>query len=132
MEQYRRRETHKRALDYLHAIKSRWNAYQEEVDAWYRHGEGKTEGYRFPYCFHGTSQWTDWDNICGGCEDSFNGYNPMAFYRWALDKAHQDYHEHKRRSEWLCNAPADLYGNQDLYRSIIDWCMEPIRGEVNA
>jgi len=27
------------------------------------------QGYRHPECFHGTNQWTDYDNICAGCED---------------------------------------------------------------
>ena len=31
--------------------------------------EYRKQGYRPKYCFHGTYQWTDYDNICGGCED---------------------------------------------------------------
>lgn len=31
------------------------------------------EGFRPQYCVHGTNQWTDYDNICGGCEDG-RGY----------------------------------------------------------
>lgn len=27
------------------------------------------EGHSNPYCVHGTYQWTDYDNICGGCEN---------------------------------------------------------------
>lgn len=34
------------------------------------------QGYRPATCFHGTSLWTDYDNICGPCEDSM--YDP----RW--------------------------------------------------
>lgn len=30
-------------------------------------------GYRAQYCIHGTNQWTDYDNICGHCE---NGHDP--------------------------------------------------------
>lgn len=26
-------------------------------------------GHRPRYCEHGADQWTDYDNICGGCED---------------------------------------------------------------
>lgn len=125
-----------RALDYLKAIKRSWANYLAEVEAWYTSGDGRPtehggKGYTYPYCFHGSSRWTDYDNICGGCEDSFNGYVPARFYRWALDKAHQDYNEHKRRCEWFCSAPTDLYRNQDLYRSIISWCMEPMEGKVD-
>lgn len=36
------------------------------------------QGYRHPECFHGTSQWTDYDNICAGCEDdeTINQWSP--------------------------------------------------------
>ena len=29
------------------------------------------EGYAPQYCIHGTNQWTDYDNICGGCESDY-------------------------------------------------------------
>lgn len=128
---YNRKQELLRALQYLAAIKSQWQTFLDDREAWYRHGDGKRKGYSYPYCFHGASQWTDYDNICGGCEDSFNGYNPMTFYRWALDKAHQDYNEHRRRSEWFCSAPPELWQEADLYRRIIEWCMAPIRTEIN-
>jgi hypothetical protein len=31
------------------------------------------QGVRPQYCLHGTNQWTDYDNICGACEDSLFG-----------------------------------------------------------
>lgn len=31
--------------------------------------QDRANGYRAHYCVHGTNQWTDYDNICGGCED---------------------------------------------------------------
>lgn len=46
------------------------NAYLREVE------EAHEEGYRPPHCFHGTNLWTDYDNICGPCEDGL--YDP----RW--------------------------------------------------
>lgn len=39
-------------------------AEQAEADAFDR-----ANGHRPHYCIHGTNQWTDYDNICGGCED---------------------------------------------------------------
>ena len=36
------------------------------------------------YCIHGTNRWTDYDNICGPCED---GYTDREL---ALDWAHRD------------------------------------------
>lgn len=32
------------------------------------------EGYRAPHCIHGTDNWTDYDNICYGCEEE-NGFS---------------------------------------------------------
>ena len=29
------------------------------------------QGYRMPTCFHGTSQWVDYDVMCPGCEDGW-------------------------------------------------------------
>lgn len=31
--------------------------------------QDRREGHRPHYCEHGKSQWTDYDNICGPCED---------------------------------------------------------------
>lgn len=31
--------------------------------------EAAEQGFRPHYCIHGTNQWTDYDNICQGCED---------------------------------------------------------------
>lgn len=36
--------------------------YREACEDWYQ------MGYRPEVCIHGTNQWTDYDNICGGCE----------------------------------------------------------------
>lgn len=130
--QHAKRDVLKRAAEYVRLIKARWAKYQEEVDIWYRSGEGRTRGYRFPACFHGKSNWTDYDNICGGCEDGFTGYNPLEFYRWAFNKAMSDYRELRKRSKWFCSAPPELFADEVLYRRIIDWCMEPIRKEVDS
>ena len=47
--------------------------YERDVNNWYRYGDGRPvdeggKSHRFPYCIHGASLWTDYDNICGGCE----------------------------------------------------------------
>ena len=37
--------------------------------------DDRRQGYRSHYCEHGTNQWTDYDNICGMCEDGYHmGY----------------------------------------------------------
>lgn len=40
----------------------------------------RAAGYRAHYCVHGTNQWTDYDNICGPCEDGLTSvadYMPL-------------------------------------------------------
>jgi hypothetical protein len=130
LKDYAKRDTLKRALVYLAAIKNAWNAYQEDRDAWYTTGDGKRRGYRYPYCFHGASLWTDYDNICAGCEDGFNGYNPMTFYRYALDNAKTDYAVAASRCEWLWGSKELHELPSDLRNQLIDWCMEPMSREV--
>lgn len=34
--------------------------------------QDREDGYRPHYCPHGTNLWTDYDNICGPCEDGFS------------------------------------------------------------
>lgn len=55
-------------------LERRQAEYDAEVKDWYENGDGRPSseggrGYRFPHCIHGTSLWTDYDNICFGCEE---------------------------------------------------------------
>jgi hypothetical protein len=43
----------------------------------------RREGHRPHYCIHGTNQWTDYDNICGGCEDSLTVWDMAERAAWA-------------------------------------------------
>lgn len=47
----------------------------------------RRNGYRAHYCEHGTNLWTDYDNICGPCEDGITLRDPMTRRRLALDAA---------------------------------------------
>lgn len=48
-----------------------WADLQQTIQDWNDMAdECQRQGYRPKYCIHGTSSWTDYDNICGGCEDS--------------------------------------------------------------
>lgn len=47
----------------------------------------RARGQRPHYCEHGTNQWTDYDNICGGCEDGFSMGDPMVRRTYALTVA---------------------------------------------
>lgn len=67
------------ALAQLKAQAEEW----EELAA-----DDKRHGYRPRRCWHGTSQWSDYDVICGPCEDFGYYPTPDVLYRLALDKAH--------------------------------------------
>jgi hypothetical protein len=65
-------------------LANRWASYEADCE------QDRKEGHRPHYCFHGMSQWTDYDNICGACEDGY-GYSwesmvPL-LYSDAIDKA---------------------------------------------
>lgn len=53
------REARKDFADIQRTIQD-WNDMADEC---------QRQGYRPQYCIHGTNTWTDYDNICPGCED---------------------------------------------------------------
>jgi hypothetical protein len=118
------------ALAELRKLKAREAEYRAEVDEWYRSGDGRRpnyrtnpetgrtvnyggKGYSFPYCEHGSSRWTDYDNICGGCEDGTD------IYQLAIWAAQEKVAEYNRRFEWVISAPSSL--DPDIKRELIDW-----------
>lgn len=52
----------------------------------------RADGYRAHYCEHGTNLWTDYDNICGPCEDGRTMSDGVQRREYAL-------HYAKRRDE---------------------------------
>lgn len=61
----------------------RYEAYREECD------QAAREGYRPHYCEHGMNLWTDYDPICGWCEDGVTMRDGAQRRRAALDEARQ-------------------------------------------
>lgn len=55
----------------------------------------RSRGHRPHYCEHGTNLWTDYDNICGGCEDGRTMSDPFQRHVRAL------YEAKKRRARAL-------------------------------
>jgi hypothetical protein len=132
----------RRALQYVKALKARDAAYRDDVDDWYRAGEGRSpkwitelspdgepyrinvggNGYRYPHCPHGMSLWTDYDNICGYCED------PISVYAEALIYAHRDYAKTRERMDWLMPMYSKL--PEDLKSGLMEWATEPMVREL--
>ena len=80
----------------------------------------------FEYLFRKTtpatermSLWTDYDNICGGCEDSAT---PYELARW---RAREAFEHFCQRFDWLMTFPAD-YRSQfpDEYKVLMDATMK--------
>lgn len=96
------------ALRHLRRIKARRAAYEEECREWAR------QGYRPHYCIHGTNQWTDYDNICGPCEES------LTDYELALQLGHADYREFRRRLE-VCTHAREAGVPDEIFDRLGEW-----------
>lgn len=131
------KKTGKLALKILRELKARDAEYRAEREEWYRSGDGRRpnyrinpetgrsvnyggKGYGFPYCPHGSSLWTDYDNICGRCEDGYS------VYQLALWEAQGIMAKFNERSEWLFAAPAS-FKNTEAYRDVLEWVLQPLR-----
>ena len=44
-------------------------------------------GHRAHYCEHGSNNWTDYDNICGYCEDGISMRNGVTRRQYAIAEA---------------------------------------------
>jgi hypothetical protein len=122
-------------LSELRKFKAADEEYRQDREDWYRTGDGRSpdwyqgpdderlynyggKGYGYPYCPHGSSLWTDYDNICGGCEDG------STVYQLAIWSAQEKVAEYNRRVDWLLDAPKSL--GWDVKRDLLDWAVKPI------
>ena len=72
-------------------------------------------GHRFPHCIHGSDLTTDYDNICGGCEDS------LTIYEEARAVAHHNWQRFVKAWDWVAVAPTFL--PQDLRDQMLTWAI---------
>jgi hypothetical protein len=70
------------------------------------------KGYRYPVCIHGTDLTTDYDNICGGCEEGAT----------VAQQAQGIAREQWRRYEWVMSAPRDL--PNEYRNNLVAWVFE--------
>lgn len=61
-------------------------------------------GHRPHFCEHGADMWTDYDNICGPCEDGVSMRLPMARRLRALDNARERVAEADALMRWAYDA----------------------------
>lgn len=67
------------------ARKAMYAAYEAERADYYSQEENRD--YSFPACVHGASNWTDYDNICGPCENGEGYWDDSREWKRAKDIA---------------------------------------------
>lgn len=101
----------------LEAARKRFADYKEECAADY------AKGYRPSACIHGVSQWTDYDNICGWCEDGYGYWDYLKQAELALEEAKGTYAEYQKR-QGLYRAARDMNAPEKLLGEIFEWVLE--------
>lgn len=69
------------ALALVGKYKANYAAYLRDCE------DDRERGYRSHFCEHGTNQWTDYDNICGGCESGMT-LRGIGAYEAAMGEAY--------------------------------------------
>lgn len=111
----------KKALD-----KSRkaYADYEQEVKEWYR----DNPGYQYPYCPHGTSLITDYDPMCGDCENGYQNFHYESEARDAIDAAKYAVAERDKRVDAIVHLFTKLGATWDDLQSpdhINEWIKRP-------
>lgn len=75
----------------------------------------RADGYRPHYCEHNTNLWTDYDNICGGCEDGVTMSDGV-----------------QRRTEAIRQAKAILAEQTELFAALETLARPGIRMKMSA
>lgn len=117
-----KRRVMKLALELLQLERAKYAAHDEERRNWYRSRYGRS-GYKFPVCIHGSSLLTDYDNICGGCEDGYTYFDYERDGREAIDRARRAVHEYFRRVDIALTLQGMGY---DKPMPIIRWAEEAL------
>ncbi len=81
------------ALELVKSYVADYAAYREAAIASTYDSRGRRT-YRERFCEHGASRWTDYDNICGGCEDGITMSGPRQRYERAIAEAKHRFETH--------------------------------------
>lgn len=107
------------ALVIFKSYAAQWAAYESDCESYAK------DGYRPHYCFHGVSLWTDYDPMCGPCEDGYGWFDPNAYRRLALDEAIRAHAKQDERVDMLVKlmqmgAPVQI-------AELGKWATEPVQ-----
>lgn len=90
--------------------------------------EAAEQGFRPHYCIHGTNQWTDYDNICYGCEEG------VTLLKMAVSRAAARITEGHRRCDimlpmmGLSRVDMDALGiDGEFLKRAVEWALEPTK-----
>lgn len=89
----------RRALEISKEQLSAYESWLEECEEYRRPALGAPNGYRPHYCEHGTDRWTDFDNICGGCEDGVSMGRGTDRREFALGQARWQFDGRRRHHD---------------------------------
>jgi hypothetical protein len=113
------KSTLKLALKIMKRLRRQWEMYLEDCEEW------RKDGHRPHYCFHGTNQWTDYDNICGWCEEYGNYWNYGMAARQALNEATEAQEAKAKRVSLLIDIRNAKLPVEDWGKLMV-WAHEPL------
>jgi hypothetical protein len=86
------------ALAVYREMTASYAAYEEACEQDHRNG------HRASHCEHGTYQWTDYDNICGPCEDGYSLRDKLTRWQMAKERAAEQHAAAKAMLGWAGEA----------------------------
>jgi hypothetical protein len=107
------------ALTILNFYRKEFELYEEVKREAYK------EGYRPHYCIHGTNLWTDYDPMCGPCEDGYGYYHFDTYARLSLDEAKSAIAEQDERTQKLVALMLDK-APIEITEDLSAWVKQPV------
>jgi hypothetical protein len=104
----------------LKQARADWAEYREACDEAYR------AGYRPHYCRHGVNLWTDYDPMCGACEDGRGYWDYPTECQDALDTAKRAIAECDRRQELTRPVTRDPKLPGTIAADLLTWILAPM------
>lgn len=115
--------THNLATHIFWDMKAEAQREQAEYDEMVR--ECAEQGFRPKYCIHGTYMWTDWDPICGYCENGEPLWSDSRDWARAKDEAERILEAVAQRRMVVLEVVRLDPRNSELREKLVDWSLEP-------